>query len=66
MAATILHGDCRKVMAGLEPESVDAVVTDPPYGIRFMGRGWDYGVPGPMFWDAMLRVMKPGGYLGPR
>jgi DNA modification methylase len=35
------HGDCLEVMAGMEPESVDAVVTDPPYGLEFMGRAWD-------------------------
>jgi DNA modification methylase len=37
----ILTGDCLDVMAGMEPESVDAVVTDPPYGLGFMGREWD-------------------------
>jgi hypothetical protein len=38
---TLLHGDCIEVMAGLEADSVDAVVTDPPYGLEFMGKGWD-------------------------
>jgi DNA modification methylase len=38
----IHHGDCLEVMAGLEPrQSVDAVVTDPPYGLEFMGMAWD-------------------------
>ncbi len=37
----IHHGDCLDVMAGMDPESVDAIVTDPPYGIRFMGKAWD-------------------------
>ena len=37
----IHHGDCLEVMAGMEPESVDAVVTDPPYGLEFMGKAWD-------------------------
>jgi DNA modification methylase len=41
MAVTILHGDCREVMAGMEPNSVDAIVTDPPYGLEFMGKDWD-------------------------
>jgi DNA modification methylase len=35
------HGDCLDVMAGMDPDSVDAIVTDPPYGIRFMGKAWD-------------------------
>jgi DNA modification methylase len=38
---TILHGDCVEVMAGMEPESVDAIVCDPPYGLEFMGKEWD-------------------------
>jgi DNA modification methylase len=38
---TLLHGDCIEVMAGLEADSVDAVVTDPPYGLEFMGKSWD-------------------------
>ncbi|HEY4895863.1 MAG TPA: DNA methyltransferase, partial [Solirubrobacteraceae bacterium] len=38
---TVVHGDCLEVMATLDAESIDAVVTDPPYGIRFMGKAWD-------------------------
>ena len=38
---TLHHGDCIDVLAGLPESSVDAVVTDPPYGISFMGRQWD-------------------------
>jgi DNA modification methylase len=37
----IHHGDCVEVMAGMDPESVDAIVTDPPYGLEFMGKEWD-------------------------
>lgn len=59
----VFHGDCREVMAELEPESVTAIVTDPPYGLSFMGKGWDHGVPGVEFWTAALRVVKPGGML---
>jgi len=41
----IIHGDCIEVMAGMDPESVDAIVTDPPYGLSFMGKEWDsFGV----------------------
>jgi DNA modification methylase len=60
---SVIEGDCRNVMAGMEPESVDAIVTDPPYGISFMGKGWDHGVPGVEFWTAALRVLKPGSHL---
>ncbi len=37
----IHHGDCLDVMASMDPESVDAIVTDPPYGLEFMGKEWD-------------------------
>jgi site-specific DNA-methyltransferase (adenine-specific) len=63
MAWTIHHGDCREVMATLDAESVDAIVCDPPYGLSFMGKGWDHGVPGVEFWTEALRVAKPGAHL---
>jgi len=63
MAFTIHHGDCREVMATLDAESVDAIVSDPPYGLSFMGKGWDHGVPGVEFWAEALRVAKPGAHL---
>ncbi len=59
----IHHGDCREVMATLDAESVDAIVSDPPYGLSFMGKGWDHGVPGVEFWTEALRVAKPGAHL---
>jgi hypothetical protein len=42
---------------------VDAVVTDPPYGLSFMGKKWDYDVPAVAVWEECLRVLKPGGHL---
>lgn len=57
----IHHGDCRKILPSLE--QVDAVVTDPPYGLDFMGKGWDHGVPGVEFWEQILSAMKPGAHL---
>jgi DNA modification methylase len=59
----LIQGDCLHVMAGMEPDSVDAIVTDPPYGLGFMGKEWDHGVPGVPFWEQALRVLKPGGHL---
>ena len=56
-------GDCRVVMPTLPADSVDSIVTDPPYGLSFMGKGWDHAVPGAEFWEAALRVAKPGAYL---
>ena len=60
---TVHHGDCRDVMRTLAPESIDSIVTDPPYGLGFMGKGWDHGVPGVEFWTQALRVAKPGAHL---
>ncbi|MCU1145751.1 DNA-methyltransferase [Stenotrophomonas maltophilia] len=56
-------GDCLEVMRSMADNSVDAVVTDPPYGLSFMGKRWDYDVPSTETWAECLRVLKPGGYL---
>lgn len=63
MTERIIHGDCLEVMRAMDADSIDAIVTDPPYGLSFMGKHWDHGVPGVAFWDAALRVAKPGTYL---
>jgi site-specific DNA-methyltransferase (adenine-specific) len=57
------HGDCLEVLRTLPDASVDAVVTDPPYGILFMNKKWDYDVPSVEVWEQCLRVLKPGGHL---
>ena len=59
----IRHGDCLAVMREMPDASVDAVVTDPPYGLAFMGKRWDYDVPSEDVWRECLRVLKPGGHL---
>lgn len=61
--ATLYLGNCLEVLPTLPVNSVDSIVTDPPYGIGFMGRGWDHGVPGVEFWAEALRVAKPGAHL---
>ena len=60
---TVHHGDCLEVLRTLPDCIVDAVVTDPPYGLSFMGRKWDYDVPSVDVWSECLRVLKPGGHL---
>jgi site-specific DNA-methyltransferase (adenine-specific) len=47
----------------IAPNSVDAIICDPPYGLSFMGKGWDHAVPGVDFWAEALRVAKPGAHL---
>jgi len=55
--------DCLDVLATLPDNSVDSIVTDPPYGLSFMGKKWDYDVPSVAIWEQCLRVLKPGGHL---
>jgi DNA modification methylase len=61
----LYSGDCREVLADLPENSVDAVVTDPPYELGFMGKSWDRsGVAfQPETWASVGRVLKPGGWL---
>lgn len=56
-------GDCLDRLKDLEDNSVDSIVTDPPYGLSFMGKAWDKSVPSQEVWEECLRVLKPGGYL---
>lgn len=60
-AVTIFCCDCRDVLPHIGP--VDAVVTDPPYGLRFMGKAWDYDVPDADLWRLVLEACKPGAHL---
>ena len=59
----LLLGDCLEVLPTLQDNSVDSIVTDPPYGLSFMGKGWDYQVPSVEIWQECFRVLKPGGHL---
>jgi DNA modification methylase len=63
MTSTLHLGDCLEVLRTMADNSVDAVVTDPPYGLSFMGKRWDYDVPSVAIWAECLRVLKPGGHL---
>ena len=58
----LLHGDCLEQMKTLPDNSVDAIVSDPPYGISFMAKKWDYDVPKVEVWQEAMRVLKPGGH----
>ena len=59
----VVNRDCLEGMRELEENSVDAIVTDPPYGISMMGKDWDKGVPGIPYWQEALRVAKHGAHL---
>lgn len=61
----VINADCVLALQGMETNSVDSIVTDPPYEIGFMGKGHDstgitYDVE---MWKECLRVLKPGGHL---
>lgn len=57
------HADCLDVLAGMAEASVDSIVTDPPYGLGFMGKKWDAATPCVEVFVQCLRVLKPGGHL---
>lgn len=59
----IKHGDCLDKMKEIEENSIDTIITDPPYGLSFMGKKWDYDVPSVEVFKEMLRVAKPGATL---
>ena len=59
--ATLYCADCKDVLPLLK--EIDACVTDPPYGLSFMGKQWDYEVPGVEVWTKVNEVLKPGAHL---
>jgi DNA modification methylase len=59
----LLLGNNLDHLRTLDENSVDSIVTDPPYGLSFMDKKWDYDVPTVELWQECLRVLKPGGHL---
>jgi DNA modification methylase len=59
----LMLGNCLDKLKELDDNSVDSIVTDPPYGLSFMGKKWDYDVPAVNIWEECFRVLKPGGHL---
>jgi DNA modification methylase len=56
-------GDCLDVLKTIPCSSIDSIVTDPPYGIGFMGKNWDSVVPDTQIWQECIRVLKPGAHV---
>jgi len=63
MVNQIIHGDCVSVLPSIPENSVDCLVTDPPYGYSFMGKNWDKAVPSVEVWRECLRVLKHGSFM---
>jgi hypothetical protein len=59
----ILHGNNIDLLKTLPDNSVDSIVTDPPYGLSFMNKKWDYDVPSVELWQEVYRVLKHGGHV---
>jgi site-specific DNA-methyltransferase (adenine-specific) len=59
----LMLGDNIESLKKLPANSIDSVVTDPPYGLSFMNKKWDYDVPSVEFWKEVYRVLKPGGHI---
>ena len=58
----IVNANCLDHLKNLPDNTVDCLVTDPPYGIEFMGKDWDKSIPSVDIWKECLRVMKPGAF----
>ncbi len=63
MSIKLLHGKVEERIPDLPESSFHAVFCDPPYGLKFMGKHWDHGVPSVEVWKMVFRVLKPGGLL---
>ena len=61
--AKLMLGDNMESLKKLPDNSIDSIVTDPPYGLSFMDKKWDYDVPSVEFWKEVYRVLKPGGHI---
>lgn len=60
MLYELVGGDCLDILRGLDSNSIDSCITDPPYGMGM--EQWDHAVPGVEVWSEVLRVLKPGGF----
>ena len=58
----IKNGNSLEMLKDIKSDTVDCMVTDPPYGISFMNKDWDKAVPDIAIWKECLRVMKPGAF----
>lgn len=62
-SVTLYQHDMREAMWSFPDAMFDGCLCDPPYGLSFMGKTWDHGIPGKAVWEEVLRVLKPGAFL---
>jgi DNA modification methylase len=62
MRNRLIQGNSEIILSAIPDNSIDCIVTDPPYGYGFMSNGWDYSVPRTDIWNECLRVLKPGAF----
>lgn len=59
----LILGECLEEMREMGDNSISCIVTDPPYGLGFMNKKWDAGLPHDEIWKEAIRIVKPGGHL---
>lgn len=60
--SSLINGDCLQILQSYQGNTFDLIVTDPPYGISFMGKDWDKALPDPKIWQECFRVLKDGKF----
>jgi site-specific DNA-methyltransferase (adenine-specific) len=63
MTWQVINGSSAEILKTYPDNSFDCVVTDPPYGINFLGKAWDNNTGDREVYEQCLRVLKPGGHL---
>jgi len=59
----IINSESKLALQSMDDNSIDCCVSDPPYGLKLLGKQWDYDVPKKEFWEEVLRVLKPGAFV---
>ena len=59
----IICSDCENILKQIPENSIDCVITDPPYGMNFMGKKWDKALPDISIWKQCSRILKSGAFM---
>ena len=58
----VIHDNSKLELKNIDSDNVDLLLTDPPYGISFIGKEWDRALPDIEIWEECLRILKPGAF----